>query len=139
MPIRVQDRSLSFGNRLLNQSPDVFPDDRKWRREADHYLRIPTEKFKNQNLDDTEARYNSGGGVDGSTTPLGEQRSRSGSFTSMDSGTGTALGDTSTSRAPSSRRLTLPNEGTWSEQTALRTTFTVPTPRAFYMEGLCFP
>lgn len=121
---------MSFGNRLLNPSPDLFPDDRKWRREADQYLRFATEKFKNRNLDDTEARFNSGGGVEGSTTPLGERRSRSGSFTSVNSRTGTALGDASTSRAPLSRRMTLPNEGTSSEETALRTTLTAqPLPR----------
>lgn len=122
MPIRVQDRSLSFGNRLVNPSPDLFHDDKKWRREADQYLTVPTEKFKNRDLDDTRGRFNSGGGVEGSTTPLGEQRSRSGSFTSVNSGTGTALGDASTSRAPSSRRMTSPDEGTSSEQTALRIT-----------------
>jgi hypothetical protein len=42
---------------------------------------------------------------------------------------GNALRDTSTSRAPSARRLTLPDEGTSSEQIALRTTLTPPSER----------
>jgi len=128
--MRVQDRTLSFGNRLLNPSQDLFVDDKKWRREGNRYIRTPAEDYLNEHLDDTEARYDSGGGADGSTTPLGEQHSRSGSFTSANSRPETALRDTSTSRAPSSRRLTLSDEGTSSEQTPLRTsTLKVPSGR----------
>ena len=129
MPLRVQDRSLSFGNSLLNPSQDLFHDDRKWRRDADRYVRTPAEHLLHQNLEDIEARYNSGGVADGSTTPIGEQHSRSGSFASVNSRPGNALRDTSTSRAPSARRLTLPDEGPSSEQIALRTTLTPPSER----------
>jgi hypothetical protein len=99
-------------------SRGLFVHEMEWRDEhGNRFIKIPYEEYFHRNYDKHKDRYERSRGADRSVTPVRGQHLRAGSLTSVNAGEGVTRKEPSTASVEqSSRRPTLPNEGTSSEQ-----------------------